>query len=116
VVTNWSTNAIISEFALKGTIPPASKRMMDLRIGKTWAAVTAPYYPTLNMSYTPTDSSLTWPIKDSGYILQSSPDLVNGPWTNIDPPYGVDGTGTNNLSTQPNGIDQGYFRLFYPPR
>jgi hypothetical protein len=116
MITNWGVNAAISEFALRGSVAPASKRMTDLRIGTTWASVTGPYYPKLKITRTPPDVTLTWPTKDSGYILEDSPSLTPPAWvTNSLPPYAVDGTGTNNTVTVPGGAGS-YYRLIYPPR
>ncbi len=83
MVTNWGVNAPITEFALKGTVPPASKTIADLRIGTTWASVTKPYYPTILYTNTPSGLTLAWPAKDSaalhgsGYVLQEGTDLFN---------------------------------------
>jgi hypothetical protein len=115
MVTNWSANATIIEFGLRGTVPPASKRLTDLRIGTTWASVTQPHYPKLNMVVTPPDAMLSWPTNDSGYILQRSTDVASPAWLNVDPPYGLDGTGTNSTVTV-TPASQEYFRLVYPPR
>ena len=84
MVTNWAPNAPITQFALKGQVPPASKTITDLRIGTTWASVTHPYYPTIRYSYDTLSSVLTlkWPAKDSaalqggnGYGLKQSGNL-----------------------------------------
>ena len=65
VLTNWNSNARITEFALRGTVAPASKRVADLRIGRTWASVTGPYLPSLQMTTGVSDLTLAWPAKDS---------------------------------------------------
>jgi hypothetical protein len=123
MITNWNNNAPIAEFGMKGTVPPASKRMAELRIGKTWASVTQPYYPNLKLTSTPTDVTLSWPAKDTpydpangvyhGYTFQESPGLTG--WADISPPYAVDGTGTNNTITETIGSGQ-FYRLVLPPR
>ncbi len=111
--SHWFQNAVISEFGLRGTVPPASKRITDLRIGTTWASVTKPYYPTLHMVKTPTDATLTWPTKDSGYVLQHTNDVSATTWTTIDPPYATDGP-NNTVTVGSDSAD--FFRLYYPPR
>jgi hypothetical protein len=114
-VTNWNNNAIITEFALRGSVAPASKRVVDLRIGRTWASVTGPYYPKLQIILGASDVTLAWPAKDSfngfGYKLQTSADLSS--WT--DDPNGVFQSGvTNNVTETPTSPQ--FWRLFYPPR
>jgi hypothetical protein len=121
--TNWATNAAIADFGLKGTAPPASKRLTELRIGRTWASVTPPYYPAVKISNTPADVTLSWPAKDTpydpangvyrGYTFQKAEGLTG--WSDIAPPYTPDGTGTNNTYTESIGSSQ-YYRLVYPPR
>ncbi len=121
MVTNWNANAPITEFALKGTVEPASKRMTDLRIGTTWASVTKPYYPKLKISKTTTDVTVSWPAKDSpydsgtglyqGYFLQSAANLTD--WANDLSGVALDGTGTNLTVTESLGAAQ-FFRLKLP--
>ncbi|MDB6121387.1 MAG: large protein [Pedosphaera sp.] len=115
MVTNWAPNATITEFGLKGTVAPASKRMTDLRIGKSWASVTQPHYPKLEVVNTAPDATFSWPTKDSGYILQRGSSVEGGSWSNIDPPYSTDGTGTTNVVTvTPTPAE--FFRLANPLR
>jgi hypothetical protein len=123
MLTNWNANAPITEFGLRGSVPPASKRMTDLRIGKTWASVTKPYYPKVKIASSGTDATVSWPAKDTpydsannvyhGYQLQESSDLTT--WTDIAPPYTLDGTGTNDTFTESLDTHQSY-RLVEPPR
>jgi hypothetical protein len=117
MITNWGVNAAVTEFGLRGNFAPASKRMTDLRIGTTWASVTGPYYPKLKIASTPPDMTLTWPAKDSGYVVQESPTLIPSAWVtnSFPPPYALDGTGTNSTVTVPAGAAD-YFRLVYPAR
>jgi hypothetical protein len=121
MITNWNANAPITEFALKGLVEPASKRMTDLRIGTTWASVTQPYYPKLTITTTPTDVTVGWPAKDSpyngfnahyyGYYLQSAPDLVS--WANDYNSMVMDASGTNWNVTESLNAPQ-FFRLVLP--
>jgi hypothetical protein len=121
MVTNWNANAPITEFGLRGSVAPASKRMTDLRIGTTWASVTKPYYPALKLTRGTNDVTVAWPAKDTpfdasngvyhGYHLQHSGDLTN--WTDLLAPYTEDGT--NDTFTESVGTNQ-FYRLVLPPR
>ena len=123
MVTNWGPNAPITEFALKGTVSPASKTMTDLRIGTTWASVTHPYYPTIQYSHDAPSSSLTlkWPAKDSaalqegnGYRLVEGLDLLN-PLSWVLASGAVTQEGTNavyGLGTSTNAAP--FYRLVIP--
>jgi hypothetical protein len=118
MLTNWNNNAAITEFGVRASLntSPFSKRMADLRIGKTWASVTGPYYPRLKMTPGSPDVTISWPAKDSvggfGYKLQTS--------TNVIGPYILDANtptqvGTNNVVTETPGAPQ-FWILHYPPR
>jgi hypothetical protein len=117
--TNWNANAPITEFAIRATLntAPFSKSISDLRIGKTWASVTGPYYPRLTQAVSLPTVALEWPAKDSfggyGYQLRTSPDLVNwGPDGNA--PF-TDFTGTTNIVSETPAGNQ-FWQLLYPPR
>jgi hypothetical protein len=117
MVTNWNNNALVSEFALRGSVAPASKRVSDLRIGTTWASVTAPYYPRLGFTVSDPNVTLSWPAKDSpigsGYRLRTSSDLTN--WSDDPNAASLDASGKTNLVTEPATSPQ-FWQLFYPPR
>jgi hypothetical protein len=126
VVTNWNNNATVTEFGLRGSVPPASKRMMELRIGRTWASVTHPYYPPFKLANEAGSLSVSWPAKDTvfdgvngvyrGYTLQETADLSAPAWAPLDPPYTLDATGTNNTVTLPGTDPSQFLRLVAPPR
>jgi hypothetical protein len=94
-----------------------------LRIGKTWASVTTPYYPRLGITTGSGQVTVAWPAKDTpydpvgaiyrGYQLQSAPALSG--WTNDTTALAPDGTGTNWTATETLNAPQ-YFRLVEPPR
>lgn len=117
MVTNWNNNGLVSEFGLRGSVAPASKRIADLRIGTTWASVTAPYYPHLDFTTTTPNITMAWPAKDSpigsGYKLRTSPDLLN--WTDDPNSPVLDGSGKTNVVTEPPTSPQ-FWQLVYPPR
>jgi len=118
MVTNWNSNAIITEFGLRGSTSPNSRTLADLRIGRTWASVTKPYYPTLKQTPSGSDTTLSWPAKDSrdgyGYKLQTSADVTTG-WVDDGNGIVLDGTGTTNTVTETPNASQ-FWRLYYPPR
>ncbi len=124
MVTNWGVNAPIVDFGLKGTVPPASKRVAELRIGTTWASVTHPYYPTMKFSKTATDSTVTWPAKDTpfdpansvyrGYTLRNSPDLTT--WADDANSMILDVTGTNYTVTDSLVSSNQFFQLIEKAR
>jgi hypothetical protein len=117
-ITNWNSNAAITEFAIRASGgSPFSKSISDLRIGKTWASVTNPYYPILKMANSPSDVTLSWPAKDSfggfGYQLNTSTDAAG--------PYALDGNspspnGTTNVVTETPPSGNQFWLLYYPPR
>ncbi|PWU15470.1 MAG: hypothetical protein C5B50_15330 [Verrucomicrobia bacterium] len=124
MVTNWNANAPIIEFGLRGTVPPSSKRITDLRIGKTWASVTKPYYPKELITSASGNVGVSWPAKDSpydaanavrrGYLLQTSTNFVDWIYDNTTPvtdPSGVTNTVTESMG--PGGL---FYRLIEPPR
>ena len=117
LITNWNNNAAITEFGIRATGgSPFSKRMADLRIGKTWASVTQPYYPKLKMANPSPNVTLAWPAKDSfggyGYQLNTASDVAG--------PYALDANsplpdGTNNVVTE-TPIAPQFWQLRYTPR
>jgi len=124
MVTNWSVNAPVIEFGLKGTVAPASKRMTDLRIGKTWLSVTKPYFPKTSIATGPGTVNVSWPAKDSpydpangvtrGYLLETSADLTT--WTYDLTTPTTDSTGVTNTVTESIGAGPLFYRLVEPPR
>jgi hypothetical protein len=122
MTTNWNANAPVTEFAIRATLntSPFSKRISDVRIGKTWASVTKPHHPTLNLADGPFSATLSWPATDSfggnwgyGYQLERSDDLVN--WTRyLGTDYVLDGQ--NYTVTVNKPIATQFWRLQYPPR
>jgi hypothetical protein len=128
VLTNWNNNAAVTEFAIRasGSAIPFSKRIADLRIGKTWASVTGPHYPALTMTRPSPDVILSWPAKDSfgfgpgfssghyGYQLTTASD-VTGPYT-YDANDNNSQSGTNMVVTETPSSTREFWQLFYPPR
>jgi hypothetical protein len=96
-----------------------------LRIGKTWASVTHPYYPALNVTTTPSDLTLSWPAKDSfglgtefssghyGYQLRTASDVM-GPYT-FDLNDNNSQSGGSNIVTE-IPLSPQFWQLIYPPR
>jgi hypothetical protein len=118
MLTNWNNNAAVTEFGIRASgAAPFSKKLADLRIGKTWASVTGPYFPTLKqVPVSPDTTTLVWRAKDSfngfGYQLHTAP-AVNGPYTLDGNSASLDDT--NNVVTETPSAPQ-FWRLVYPPR
>ncbi len=125
-ITNWNNNAPITEFGIRSgaNLGPFSKRLADLRIGKTWASVTGPYFPKLKQTYSSPSVTLSWPAKDSfgigpeftsghyGYQLKTASDVA-GPYVYDDNSQSMNGT--NIVVTETPASTQ-FWRLVYPAR
>jgi hypothetical protein len=126
MLTNWNANAAITEFAIRATLntSPFSKRIQDLRIGKTWASVTHPHHPTVNIVEDPSSVTLSWPANDTwardaqgdkyGDQLQSSTDLIN--WTQYSGTSYVPAGENFTVTVDKSAPAVQFFRLVYPTR
>ncbi len=111
VFTNAGSGDIstgVDRFSLRGVSQDVQHEIDELRIGYTWAAVTAPLPVYLAASKSGNNVVVSWPTNAVGYTLIGKTSLTSGAWVTNTP---ITVQGTNNTFTVPSSTGQQFFRL-----
>ena len=118
ISTNGGNLSQIASFVLfnRNAAEPAQIIADEIRIGQSLASVTPPAAviapPSLNLSIFGNYLALTWATNAEGYLLESAPDLIAGPWSPVIGAVYV--SGANYMLTNGIGTSPVYYRLDQP--
>ena len=107
--TDTATATPISAFAFRQDAGIGVLTIDDLRLGLTFAAVTAPLAPALRIERLSNDVRLSWPVSAAGFVLQTNSLVHSTNWENVIQTPSV--VGSENVLTNPVSPGHLFFRL-----
>ncbi len=98
----------VDRWSWRGDSALRQHQVDEMRIGFTWASVTAPLPVYLTASATNNNAVVSWPTNSVGYTLISNTNLESSGWVTNTP---ITVQGTNNTFTEPISTGAQFFRL-----